>query len=708
MITVGTSTTGVSSKINALLAQNLHNNERYLVCCTLLSRMQPSIVVQCLNEHTDLSTYVIKLIRANEDDAADELKRLGIRIMSLYMSGTENPSTVILHTKDWEVVIDIISRRCGDMTEIDFIDVELLQLLMMGLETNVKTTGNETKNDACINLSSLDVLPALIMRRFCNTSISREKSNVEDQRPRNGVTHILKSLLDEQHSGKEDQIALDSFRESMVHFLVTHATLIQTHDTCKSPLNEEFIQNAISLLYENIWDCSIPNISPHVHSLLHYALLCYVVRNISMEGWESDNPGFCLGSEIKAGNEKIVKPMLKLILTGITSSHSTEQSVKETTGEDMVRTLTIRMLANLMETLGIGWMKIDSNKGLLGESGTFCALARLVAGELRIALGRLVDLSMAIKDPDQDVVSIPPQEGDWLLRSEGCIEIALYALRTMLDMAVDDNQIIETEISFNADSILHIRHSLENFLDSCVQFLLEDVTDNSFSHWRSCMFACCRFFGAYLAQVNIFDYDTPNNDGEEESAEEQKSTTSVNLLRALRNGLIMCCKNEDGNDSVSSLKAITLFPCLIATLTCCENRRQIDMMERHLFKDAAPSRTVEKILNMSTERLRSSTHSSLENISWCCLLVDSMLDVSKRTKRSVIVLNKIDIVKALRTTAVRLLEMVVQTDASSNSVEEDIHRTLDQISHSLTAVVYSENNIDWEEEIYEMINKFRE
>jgi hypothetical protein len=222
------------------------------------------------------------------------------------------------------------------------------------------------------------------------------------------------------------------------------------------------------------------------------------------------------------------------------------------------------------------------------------------------------------------------------------------------------------------------------------------------------MFACCRFFGAYLAQVNIFDYDTPNNDGEEESAEEQKSTTSVNLLRALRNGLIMCCKNEDGNDSVSSLKAITLFPCLIATLTCCENRRQIDMMERHLFKDAAPSRTVEKILNMSTERLRSSTHSSLENISWCCLLVDSMLDVSKRTKRSVIVLNKIDIVKALRTTAVRLLEMVVQTDASSNSVEEDIHRTLDQISHSLTAVVYSENNIDWEEEIYEMINKFRE
>jgi hypothetical protein len=335
-------------------------------------------------------------------------------------------------------------------------------------------------------------------------------------------------------------------------------------------------------------------------------------------------------------------------------------------------------------------------------------LARLVAGELRIALGRLVDLSMAIKDPDQDVVSIPPQEGDWLLRSEGCIEIALYALRTMLDMAVDDNQIIETEISFNADSILHIRHSLENFLDSCVQFLLEDVTDNSFSHWRSCMFACCRFFGAYLAQVNIFDYDTPNNDGEEESAEEQKSTTSVNLLRALRNGLIMCCKNEDGNDSVSSLKAITLFPCLIATLTCCENRRQIDMMERHLFKDAAPSRTVEKILNMSTERLRSSTHSSLENISWCCLLVDSMLDVSKRTKRSVIVLNKIDIVKALRTTAVRLLEMVVQTDASSNSVEEDIHRTLDQISHSLTAVVYSENNIDWEEEIYEMINKFRE
>ena len=253
MITVGTSTTGVSSKINALLAQNLHNNERYLVCCTLLSRMQPSIVVQCLNEHTDLSTYVIKLIRANEDDAADELKRLGIRIMSLYMSGTENPSTVILHTKDWEVVIDIISRRCGDMTEIDFIDVELLQLLMMGLETNVKTTGNETKNDACINLSSLDVLPALIMRRFCNTSISREKSNVEDQRPRNGVTHILKSLLDEQHSGKEDQIALDSFRESMVHFLVTHATLIQTHDTCKSPLNEEFIQNAISLLYENIF-----------------------------------------------------------------------------------------------------------------------------------------------------------------------------------------------------------------------------------------------------------------------------------------------------------------------------------------------------------------------------------------------------------------------------------------------------------------------
>lgn len=711
MATDDSRTTAVSSKINSLLAQTTHNDERLLVCCTLLSRMQPSTVVQYLSKHNDLKSYVLRLIRANKDDTANELKRLGIRILSLYMSEShrDNNPTMILNTEDWEVVIGIIAKRSTEEKIIDLFDTELLQFVMMVISMEVAGGDSESKRDGCcINLPSIDALPGLLLRRFCSalTTSCPDKKKESNS----AVIYILRNLLDGQHLDGHE--ALDSFRESMVHFLVAHATLIQTHQGCKSPLDEEFIDNATSLLHGNgkNSEVKLTKIFPQVHSLLHYALLSYVATNISTKGQrESGVSGFCLCSEIRSGNDRIVKHILKLIISGITSYQ--EMAVNEAAASEMARSLTLKVFMDLLETLGIEWMQSKSNNGNMGESATFCTLVRLFAGELRITLGRLVDLSMVIKDPDNDTtVVIPPQLGDWLLRSEHCIEIGLYALRTMLDLAAQDNDISPPASTFNADAILHIRHSLEDFLDSCVQFLLEDMTDRSFSQWKNCKFACCRFFGAYLAQVNVFDYDVPDDDGKEEedgittgtgTDEQKRTTTAINLLQALKNALDVFYQRDDDDDC---MKAITLFPCLIAVLTCCEDRRQAKITERYLFKDdTMPSNMVEKILNISTERLeRSVSVTLLENISWCCLLVDSMIDVSGKMKKAQHVLNVVQIVRAL-TRSASLLLVVLEKQPSSCLFKDDIHTTLQQISNTLAGIIYSDCDIVWEEEVFEMM-----
>ena len=792
---------------------------------------QPSasavVVSNVITDHPDLFHYILRLIRirSKDEDSSPHgpvLRRLGIRLLSLHLLGLSSKENVNdnvdlhlhlhlhLQSKDWAMVIDIFIKRCKqyEHSNIDWFDVELLNLLTMALEMNVNANVNDNAN-ANANVNAIGAIPDLIMTRlFCNTGSSREeeeeskptKQNNETTRARvrarNGeiaMVEVISTLLDGEYyryrynNNNNNQGVQESFCEAMVHFLVAHATFIQvscngndhgndaaTEKRVASPLTNEFIQKSTGLLYGNKLGPNALQIemSQETRSLLHYALLAYISRNvsISMESMEcmdmdvdmddqvkiSDELGllFHLSSTRSTGMQQsdrrcdLASSIQKLIFSGITSlddsqersSSSSSASASGGINSDfqnngrnvnvhgMIRTMAIRLLANLMDNIGIEWMRTLSTEGSLGEAASFCMMTRLIAGEQRIVLGRLLDVALSIKDPDNQgngnavaTVRVAPPGGEgWFEVSGDCIRIGLHALRTMLDMASDDDDDGDDDggrpshnigIRFNPDAILHVRHSLEDFLDSCVQFLLEDISDDAFVQWRDCAHACCRYLGAYLAQVNVFDYDAEDNDDDNDESEEQserKTTSSVNLLRAMRNGLNICLKSDMDSGRCShegtyTMRTMTLFPCLLATLACCENPRHTTIVEKHLLKDTTLSTAIETALNL-IESKGYNTAAQLTNISWCCLLIESMLDFrttatststsTRSSKGQKTILNQRNLRRALSSAATHLLAMM-QKGIGSN---EEISGILCQVFDSWTTLADTDGRVDGEEE----------
>lgn len=611
--------------------------------------------------------------------------RLGIRLLYLHILGTEKKMKrqVIWPSKRcMGALINILQKRCADtdMVKIDFIDAELLQLVSLMIEEG---TGMSMIMNADYNPLSLDTLSASIMRRFCNSSKCTKKTNGDGDDQRKGLymRDFINKLLDEQHS--QECGAMDLFRDAMIHFLFAHSSLVQTQVKSPSPLSMAFIENSMNLLHGNLnIDCKLSDMSRQTHSLLHYALLTYILREISV-------PTSVLVGALKTQvNSNLIQSIVKTLIAGITNSDCATEKIDATDMEPMVRALSLKSIASLFQNIGIAWMKKGDKKDSLGEASTFCVLVRLAAGELRIVLGQLVDLSLKMRDPDSNGMA-PTEEREWLASGEVCIQIGIYALETMLDLSSDDGKID----AFGADSILHVRHSLDDYLDACVQFLSDDLSDGSFFQWINCAYSCCRFLGAYLVQINIFDYDIGIEDEAKDEVSNQHRMNSITLLGALRNALILCCKYEDVEIS-SSVEVLTLLPCVVATLTCCESSKHISTVQTYLLSGGILPEAIELVLKKATVRAESKEKDDLylclKNLSWCSMLIDSLLDCSKISVRILSNFSMNEIANSMCSGSISLYK-TVQKQSFSNEDRHDVRSTLGQVIETLNGVVYTQN-----------------
>ncbi|GFH55950.1 hypothetical protein CTEN210_12426 [Chaetoceros tenuissimus] len=666
----------LEENIKILLREpNPHNNERYLACCALLLRINsPSLVSSTLNNNSQLQAFVLNII--SDGNVSIEMKRVAIRILSISI----NDDHEWISEKDWNNVIEFFTKRCQESYGLDYIDIEILNLLAAMLQVELDTSSCKVKM-----ASKCCELPMQCLKRLdCEvvTSVSRTGNN--------GVDDFFIKILN--HDYENDQGLQQQFKNSTVNFFSIFATISLA--TNVSPiLSNDFIIQMTKILFETNREKDNKRISIEQQYLLHFSVLVFALKSVS--GINSANKKeFDLIAALKqsAPNQELVNAIQKLILSGITSLlQSNETDAKddnETKNSNqpsmqrvitMIRTMTIQLLTELLESCGTNWMRSSSNNSSsLGSCASFCMMTRLVAGELRIDLGKLVDCSLYQRDPDVKKKPISKEiiDDDIDTRIESCIRVALFILKVMLDIADENDQ----SLHFNNDAILHVRHTMEDFLDSSVQFLLEEVNMQVLEGWPRCAYECCRYLGAYLAQINVFDYDVEQSEmyerglqyestvkkhGGIDNDQDHKQITTVDLLRAVNNSVDLVSnpafrrKESSKRDTDEGMKSVVMFPCILSILTCCEEDptgRHANLVKEHLFRNTKVSSLIENTLLVSrgkdeSENLILSIISNLDNVSWCCLLIRAMIDFESLIKFKGKLVDKDNLSSAIVSTA---------------------------------------------------------
>jgi len=671
--------TNLKIKLEALLKPNPHKQERYLACCTILLKSQPSMICEILEHHPDFFNFVFKLIQWDNNDSYSDfvMKRVGLRVLYLYLSDTQCDGNTIT-TQDWRFLIGILAKHCQENVTIHMLDIELIQIFNLVIDKAMN------KKDSVISFgvdpNDLITLPDLMMNRFIiSASGQQHDESCKTDKPKhdyNGVDiygdimEFLKKLLDSDNQDIQDLTTHDLFCDNMILFLASYASAIQSKCYKYATLKTEkivtvgFVKSTIRLLFGDKHHLLLTDkISHHLPILLHYALLVFLSQDLS---FKNDS---VLQKEIEKfrdkddDNDDLISLLQKLVLSGITSLlDSTRQNHKETILElesikTMIRPMTINILATLFERFGHEWTKpYDGNSaGILGRAGYYCTIMRLVAGELRIGLGRIVDFDQSIKAKDGNNINstetqdsfftVAKNDSEVFHTCRDCIRIGLLALKHMLDLASDaDDKLCADSFDFNTDSILHIRHTLEDVLNSCIQFILEEANPRVFIYWNDCAYECCRFIGAYLSQMNIFDYDydVMENDRDDDHNYTHNSHSAqidtVTILRAIKQAMDICFVENDKQDETSYNRAVTIFPCLLSILTCCDESRHASLVAKYLFQSTYISSTIEKILTLielRNEKNVSYLYENLDIISWCCFLITAMVEFQSTNPKQV-------------------------------------------------------------------------
>ena len=672
-------------RINALLEPNPHEHERYLACCALLIKSPPSLICDIVEQDSNFLGFVLKLIHQCRGEC-HELKRIGLRLLYLCLAYDQRDVNLIT-TRDWRLIIHLLVDRCEQNIAIEILDVELMQVVALGIEKTKKA--GKFVNTFGIHPNDLSIIPNLIVRRFCFLTSSDHSKNDEIDQAVDGnhqsfddmeMLKVLTKVLDSDPEGNRELTLQELYCENMILLLTSFANAIQSQCykemSFTSPLTGDLIENIVDLVLGNKRHLLTLKTPHDMASLLHYSLLLFLSSDLS-----SNNQQLLvlLKTHVKnISNQNLCTSMQKLIFSGLTSlinspNKKQDEMHDETLSglqaiKDTIRPITMNVRASLVETCGIAWMnsfdKING-EGTLGYAGNYCTMVRLVAGELRIVLGRFVDQFLMEKDSDTNPESdrtATTHEAVQICRD--CIRIGLHALRQMLDLASekDDKECAETP-EFNTDSILHIRHTLEDFLNACIQFVLEKSYHDLSEGWDECAYECCRYIGAYLSQVDIFDYDFSENDanGENDSTHHSQFTRvdTVTILRALQQAIDICFSFQE---DVSYVKAMTLFPCLLSILTCCENVRHSSLVAKYLFQNTVISSTIENILSsieISSQRDFIFLSDSLEVISWCCLLIMAIIEFqSSRAKVTTKIMDKKSMAKTLSRISLQSFERI--------------------------------------------------
>ena len=359
------------------------------------------------------------------------------------------------------------------------------------------------------------------------------------------------------------------------------------------------------------------------------------------------------GTKTREEGQRLVndlnKPIQRLIVLGIsvvtdTITSSSEKKKGGTQSHQVtsngIRNMTVKLLALLIEDVGLNWTiapqkKHQENSSSLGVGAIFCMLLRLTCGELRITMGRILDDELTRQDPDN-----PHGVGicckDDAEKIKDCIKITISSLRFILELADERETKTGKVLQLNADAILHVRHSLLDVLDTSVQFLLDDLSDGSSPIFNECALSCCRYLGAYLSEVGVFEHSMEDDRNHDQQS--NINISSVRLLKAIHRGLSISSNNGKSQKILKqestheNFSVVTLLPSIVAILSSCEDQQEKNMIQKYLLFDTLLVDVISLTIEQSLKHFDGISYVGTQSFGfvqafdtcyWCFLVIES-------------------------------------------------------------------------------------
>jgi hypothetical protein len=200
--------------------------------------------------------------------------------------------------------------------------------------------------------------------------------------------------------------------------------------------------------------------------------------------------------------------------------------------------------------------KIGVGRSTLGPTWPLCTLVRMAAGEYRIGLGRLITAFEDVSDSAaSSLVGCGASSLSCLVYEVNCCaRIITEAVHLMTEIADDGAEAGSHLITWTPDAILHVRNSLEDALNSSVQYcnaLLFDHGVHTIPRPDTNIPAterdqvgqtCCLVMGTIAAELEVDQLLAPHSADTRTTSDRTRDdeTKYSSFACALRGGILFC------------------------------------------------------------------------------------------------------------------------------------------------------------------------
>ncbi|KAL9187014.1 hypothetical protein ACHAXT_010734 [Thalassiosira profunda] len=204
------------------------------------------------------------------------------------------------------------------------------------------------------------------------------------------------------------------------------------------------------------------------------------------------------------------------------------------------------------------------NEHQLGATWPLCTLVRLAAGEFRLGLGRF----MAFLEREE--TSTDDKDAELISEIDACAGIVAEATRLMTSIAEDEDSLS----SWSPDAILHIRTSLEDALNSTVQYfnsLPEESMKRRGSGSDEIGRSCCLVMGTIAAELEADHLFAPPSLDASPSADKERGSSLFSP--ALGSAIRFCDSIGNCGDAVGTIPyerqepLAYLLPCIMSLVS---------------------------------------------------------------------------------------------------------------------------------------------
>lgn len=282
------------------------------------------------------------------------------------------------------------------------------------------------------------------------------------------------------------------------------------------------------------------------------------------------------------------------------------------------------------------WFRSQNTESQLGSTWPFCTLAQLAAGDLRLNLGRWMTL---VEDDDASF-----EDNQYVVSSEieSCATVILETVQFMTSLADDIDGDVASGV-WVPEALLHIRKSLEDALNSSVQYLNSfscdqdenriELTDQRTKVGR----ICCVLVGTIASELEVEDLlISPSID--ERNMQLTKEAETSCFASALAAGMLLCHsvgeKNVMKRERLETCEPLCcLLPCIMSVVACsslnetvqntisslCEDGRLVHVMSQFLLRAGERWKRLERLSQIDE------AFAILSITELCLLIVDGLV-----------------------------------------------------------------------------------